>query len=101
AETLGDSGLIVIADRGLGVRTTIQRAVSGTLSDLAALQLAFLRRISGRVGERRGNGLKFVRETVRDKGMSLYFQSGTAAYDTGPSGDAWMEEKSLIPGCLA
>jgi hypothetical protein len=93
--------IAVIADRGQGVRATIQRAVPGTLeNDLSALQLAFLRRITGRVGERRGNGLKFVREVVRSTGMSLYFQSGSAVYQTSAE-DAWSETNRLLPGCLA
>jgi hypothetical protein len=84
------------------VRVTIQRAVSGTLgSDLDALRLAFLRRITGRVGERWGNGLKFVREIVKEKGMGLSFQSGTGAYEVNAAGEAWMERETLVPGCLA
>ncbi len=95
-------GIVVIADRGQGVRTTLQRAVTGTLaSDLDALRLAFLQRITGSVGERRGNGLKYVREIVREHDMGLSFQSGNGLYETGPDGDTWQEVGGIVHGCVA
>ncbi|MFZ2994045.1 MAG: hypothetical protein WA064_02775, partial [Candidatus Moraniibacteriota bacterium] len=42
------------------------------------LTTAFTERISGRAPESRGNGLKFVRENVKNKKMHLTFISGKA-----------------------
>jgi hypothetical protein len=100
--TTADYGIIILADRGQGVRATLQRAVTGTLaSDEDALRLAFLRRITGRVGERWGNGLKFVREVVRDHGMDLYFQSGRGTYEATSGDESWKDAESVVLGCIA
>lgn len=66
---------IVIADRGRGVKATLQR-VRPTNSDEEALGIAFTEVISGRSPEQRGNGLKVVREIAQQYGVNLLFRSG-------------------------
>jgi len=69
---------VVIADRGCGVYATLKRVVPELASDKDALRVALTKFVSGRAPEKRGNGLKFVRETVIDRGFSLEFHSGLA-----------------------
>lgn len=72
-------GLAVLADRGQGVLKTLRRVRPELDNDRDALVVAFTEFISGRSPERRGNGLKFVREIVEARPIGLRFQSGIAA----------------------
>jgi hypothetical protein len=74
----GDKLKIVLADRGQGLFNTLKRVKPGIKNDSEALFTAFNERISGRAPESRGNGLKFVKENIREKKMHLTFYSGTA-----------------------
>lgn len=67
---------VIIADRGQGVRTTLTQVDPTLMSDLAALEMAFTRRISGRSPEQRGNGLKFVKSVTEKQKWNLDFFSG-------------------------
>ncbi|OGL71954.1 hypothetical protein A3B32_02425 [Candidatus Uhrbacteria bacterium RIFCSPLOWO2_01_FULL_53_9] len=68
--------LIVLADRGRGVKTTLQQARPRISSDVEALTTAFTEIISGRSPEKRGNGLKVVRKIMESNQIGLLFQSG-------------------------
>lgn len=70
--------IIVLADRGVGIRATLLRRRPGLQDDIAALRVAFTERISGRAPEQRGNGLKFVRSVATDYPIGVHLQSGTA-----------------------
>ena len=70
--------LAVLADRGQGVRKTLRRVKPDLDNDRDALVVAFTEFLSGRAPERRGNGLKFVREISETNFIGLRFQSGTA-----------------------
>lgn len=72
----GEQGAAVVADRGLGVLSTLRRAAPDLKNDEDALSLAFTKKISSRVLENRGNGLKFVKNNVIEKNMFLKFHSG-------------------------
>ena len=74
----GDILSVVLADRGLGIRATLSRIKPGIVDDQEALKVAFFERISGRAPESRGNGLKFVRENIKERNMHLKFVSGDA-----------------------
>ncbi len=100
-EIMQDRATIVLADRGQGIRTTLQRIRPDIADDLGALRIAFLERISGRAPEKRGNGLKFVRETVLSDGIDLYFQSGTARYAIIGKSEEWATSEQSVYGCLA
>lgn len=71
-------GLVVLADRGLGVLQTLRQIRPDLPGHLEAMRVAFTEIISGRSPERRGNGLKFVREVVTGNPMNLFFTSGDA-----------------------
>jgi len=71
--------LVVLADRGQGVLKTLRRVKPDLDNDQDALVVAFTEFLSGRAPERRGNGLKFVREVTEANPIGLYFQSGIAA----------------------
>lgn len=95
--------IIVLADRGQGILTTLQRVRPGLNDDKEALEIAFTERISGRAPESRGNGLKFVRQVVNVNPFSLIFQTGNAKLEI-QSVDKKMltsNTKETFHGCLA
>ncbi len=68
--------MIILADRGQGVLTTLKKVRKNLSNDKDALILAFTEIISGRPTETRGNGLKYVKRIVTEYSMKLWFQSG-------------------------
>lgn len=95
-----DTTHVVLADRGQGVFATLKKVKPELQNDEEALKTAFTERLSGRLPERRGNGLKFVRETVAIQHLHLMFFSGNAQAELN-------EKINIIPtdkqtrGCLA
>ncbi|MCK5044631.1 hypothetical protein KAR26_02795 [Candidatus Parcubacteria bacterium] len=69
---------IILADRGLGIQTTLKKVKPQIKDDKEALHVAFTERISGRSPESRGNGLKYVRKNINEMNMRLEFYSGNA-----------------------
>lgn len=94
--------VIVLADRGQGVRQTISRVMPQIATDEEALMVAFTQVVSGRSPERRGNGLKFVAQIIKQHGWLLTFQSGNAElkYDQGRLFPV-CKLQMRINGCLA
>lgn len=70
--------LAVLADRGLGILTTLKRVRPELKSDSEALKVAFTEILSGRFPESRGNGLKFVRQVIAENPIGLLFRTGDA-----------------------
>jgi hypothetical protein len=70
--------IIVLADRGRGVKTTLQQVRPSIDTDIQAITVAFNEVISGRDPEKRGNGLKVIRGIVEAKEIGLLFRSGIA-----------------------
>lgn len=68
--------IIVLADRGRGVKTTLQQVRPSIATDIEALNVAFTEIVSGRNPEKRGNGLKVVRGVVETNEIGLLFRSG-------------------------
>ena len=68
--------IIVLADRGRRVKTTLQQARPNLATDVEALRMAFTEIVSGRNPEKRGNGLKVVRGIAESNEISLLFRSG-------------------------
>ena len=68
--------IIVLADRGRGVKTTLQQVRPNLATDVEALNVAFTEIVSGRNMEKRGNGLKVVRGVAESKEIGLLFRSG-------------------------
>src|SRR3989339_1136815 len=71
-------GIIVLADRGLGILETLRRVRPGLSTHVKAVDVAFTEFLSGRAPEKRGNGLKLVREVVLANPIDLFFISGDA-----------------------
>lgn len=67
---------ILIADRGQGLLSTLKHVRPELKTEQEAIQLAFTEKISGRFPEKRGKGLKLVRQVVQEKNWKLYFYSG-------------------------
>lgn len=70
--------VIILADRGQGVLTTLKRVKTDLATDQEALKVAFTEILSGRFPENRGNGLKFVRKVVSENPIGILFQTGNA-----------------------
>jgi len=70
--------IIVLADRGLGILETLRQVRPGLDSHVSAVEVAFTEFISGRAPEKRGNGLKLVREVVIEQPIDLFYTTGDA-----------------------
>ncbi len=73
--------MIVLADRGVGVLTTLRLIRPKLKTDEEALHLAFTEMITSRSSEHRGNGLKYVKAALTQAGADLVFQSGDAVLE--------------------
>lgn len=95
--------VIVLADRGLGILTTLKRVKPDLNTDKEALRVAFTEIISGRAPESRGNGLKFVRKVVSENPVGLLFQTGNAELTLEKNSDKTDIGDLAQPfrGCLA
>lgn len=69
---------VILADRGQGVLATLKRVAPNLTTHQDGLKTAFTEILSGRAPENRGNGLKFVKQVVKNNDFSLFFQSGNA-----------------------
>lgn len=94
---------IVLADRGLGILSTLKRVKPELNTDKEALRVAFTEIVSGRAPESRGNGLKFVRKVVAENPIGLLFQTGSAELVVSKNSDVLNIRPSPKPfrGCLA
>lgn len=99
-EAESDKLKIVLADKGQGVLKTLRQIKPELKNDAEALKVAFTEKISGRAPENRGNGLKFVKENVKNKKMHLTFISGNAQAELNEKMEI-KEKKETIKGCLA
>lgn len=96
-------GIVVLADRGLGILETLRRIRPELLSHVAAVEVAFTEFISGRAPEKRGNGLKLVREVVMEQPIDLFFTSGDAEVRIKDPDRAFHVTRGqrIVRGCLA
>jgi anti-sigma regulatory factor (Ser/Thr protein kinase) len=93
---------IVIADRGLGVLTTLKKIRPKLASYAEALKVAFSEVVTSRAPEPRGNGLKFVRQVVASQDFILDFYSGSASIHLDDGLEPIIKETNLFyHGCLA
>ena len=91
----------ILADYGRGVKQSLLNVLPNLVTDTEAVETAFTKMISGRASEQRGNGLKFVAETIQDNNWDLYFQSGFGSCSINKNGLLFREEAVSIKGCLA
>ncbi|MFY9463378.1 MAG: helix-turn-helix domain-containing protein [Candidatus Sungiibacteriota bacterium] len=96
-------GIVVLADRGLGIWETLRRVRPELPSHVAAVEVAFTEFISGRAPEKRGNGLKLVREVVMEQAIDLFFTSGDAEVRMQGSDKEFRVTRGqhIVRGCLA
>lgn len=88
SQSTGRQLWVWIADRGQGVLQSLAKVHPGIGDDRAALKAAFETIISGRTPEQRGNGLKFVRESVvTTPGSGIACLSGAGGVHYGESGE--------------
>jgi hypothetical protein len=92
---------VVLADYGRGIRESLAQVVVNIQNDLEALEIAFTKKISGRSPEQRGNGLKFVSETIQNNNWDLYFQSGNGCCFINKNGIKYSKSDIVVSGCLA
>ena len=94
---------IVLADRGVGVLTTLRHIRPELTNEAQALRVAFTEYITGRAPEHRGNGLKYVVDALSQAKASLFFQSGDAILhiDKAKTGVIIKKSAVAIHGCLA
>ncbi len=94
---------IILADRGQGILKTLSRVCPNLKNDEEALRVAFTKVVSGRAPEKRGNGLKFVRNIIVKNDMSLFFQSGGAEVEIKKGDQQINIRKSgnYLRGCIA
>lgn len=95
--------IIVLADRGLGILKTLRQVRPQLPNHVAAVEVAFTEFISGRAPERRGNGLKLVREIVTDQPIDLFYTSGDAEVRMQGSDKVFRVTRGprIVRGCLA
>lgn len=95
--------IIVLADRGLGILETLRQVRPELPNHIAAVETAFTEFISGRAPEKRGNGLKLVREVVAGNPINLFFTSGDAEVRMQNHQKQFRVTRgvNMIHGCLA
>lgn len=95
--------IIVLADRGVGVLTTLRLVRPKLKTDAEALKMAFTEIITSRATEHRGNGLKYVRKALSLAGAELMFQSGDAVLEIrkGKPGFKIKKADTTIRGSLS
>jgi hypothetical protein len=91
----------VLADFGRGVRQSLLTVIPEIETDVEAMEIAFTKRISGRMPEQRGNGLKFVSDTIIQNNWQLFFQSGTGCCSISKAGMKFHTKENNFIGCLA
>jgi len=95
--------IIVLTDRGLGILETLRQVRPELSSHVNAVQVAFTEFISGRAPEKRGNGLKLVREVVIDQPIDLFYTTGDAEVRMKGSDKVFRVTRGqrIVRGCLA
>lgn len=93
--------IIILSDRGVGLLKTIQGTLPTVTNDQQALKTAFTKIVSGRFPEKRGNGLKFVKQVIKENNWILQFFSGTAGLEIRNQNLSFKEIKPFVYGCLA
>ena len=96
-------GIIVLADRGLGILETLRRVRPDLSTHVKAVEVAFTEFLSGRAPEKRGNGLKLVREVILANPIDLFFTSGDAEIHLKGDDKPFRVTRgpNVVRGCMA
>lgn len=92
--------MVILADFGRGIRQSL-KAVFDAEDDVKAVKVAFTQQLSGRAPEQRGNGLKFVLESIVEKKWSMYYQSGIGCCIVDKGNVIFTTGNLKVVGCLA
>lgn len=95
------SRLVVLADRGLGIQTTLKRVRPEIQNDCEALMVALKEVVTSRAPEKRGNGLKLVEKLVLAQNMELDMYSGAGHYTIKQGLTACSGEERSYQGVVA
>ncbi len=95
------SRLVVLADRGLGIQTTLKRVRPEIQNDCEALMIALKEVVTSRAPEKRGNGLKLVEKLVLAQNMELDIYSGAGHYTIKQGQTACSGEERIYQGVVA
>lgn len=82
-QVTGNRLWVCLADRGQGIYGSLSKTNKGIKTDQAAIETAFEKFVSGRAPEKRGNGLKYVKNTIlgdADRGIACFSGSGVVQY---------------------
>lgn len=91
---------VVVADAGVGFLGSLKNAYPDLTGDIEAIEKG-LRGYTGRIGENRGNGLRFVQEwTIKNFHGMLLIRSGTGLVQVDESGSQ-SQEVSRVVGTTA
>ena len=93
--------VIIIADRGQGIKETLSRVVPDINDDQTAIKIALTEIVSGRAPEQRGNGLKFVLNSVIKNGWDFYLQSGRGLAEIKNGTVDFKTTAEIANGCLS
>ena len=93
--------LIIVADFGRGLLDSLRQTQAQLTNDDEAIKTAFLERVSGRFPESRGNGLKFVLESLIENKWEMYYKSGTATLSAYDGQYYFSKSETSYKGCLA
>lgn len=91
---------ILLTDSGQGIYNTLKKVKPEIKDDREAMKVAFYEKISGRAPESRGNGLKFVKENIKNTGSYLEFFSGQAVIKINEN-DIIEKTNDFYQGCAA
>ena len=91
---------VILADYGQGIKESLSSVIK-LANDLEAVETGFTKQISGRKPEQRGNGLKFVAETMTDKKWSMFFQTGNGCCIIEKGQISFLQSEDYYTGCLA
>lgn len=95
-----DLNTILMFDFGCGIKKSLSKVKVDLKSNMEALRIAFTQIISGRAPEQRGNGLKFVLNSVVQNQWDMYFQSGDAYCLIDKSGYSFGSASQNYNGCF-
>ena len=92
---------VVIADRGQGIKATLSKVKPDIKDDQTAIKAALTEIISGRAPEQRGNGLKFVSNSVIKNNWDFYLQSGNGIAEIKEGKTNFVTIAETANGCLS
>lgn len=95
-----DTDSVLLLDCGRGIKDSLTKVRPDLQDDLSAIRVAFTEMVSGRAPEQRGNGLKFVLNSIIQNNWYMYYQSGNAICLADSTGYSFSTSELNYSGCL-